>query len=306
MDLIRKVFEYFKENPIYFYVLIALLVVLVIVLIVLIARSTHSKKTKDSSNEAHAENPLPKEQSPQADISFKNTGSQTADTSPNPSEAKESNSLKQPNTATQAAQSGTAQSSASSAKTSAQIAPIQNAEAYAQKPKPAVPAGEISKRDPAEERKVVQYNAIPEKEHNAAAKNAAANEKNAADEEDTEERRATYTGKWLIRQNKNGTYYFELRASNGEKLLSSIDYTSVGGARNGIKTHKTNIQKNNILISQNKKGQFFFKLLNGSKQLLCTGETYPTKTGCENAVDSVKRFAETAVVTVAIEDENNH
>ena len=57
------------------------------------------------------------------------------------------------------------------------------------------------------------------------------------------------------------------------------------------------------VFEENKKGQFYFRLLNGSKQLLCTGETYPTKAGCESAVESVKRFAETAVVTVKEEQD---
>ena len=70
------------------------------------------------------------------------------------------------------------------------------------------------------------------------------------------------------------------------------------------KTHKNNILKDNIVISQNKKGQYFFKLLNGSKQLLCTGETYPSKAGCESAVDSVKRFAESAVIVLQKTDED--
>ena len=67
---------------------------------------------------------------------------------------------------------------------------------------------------------------------------------------------------------------------------------------------ENNILKDNIVISQNKKGQYFFKLLNGSKQLLCTGETYPSKAGCESAVDSVKRFAESAVIVLQKTDED--
>ena len=139
----------------------------------------------------------------------------------------------------------------------------------------------------------------------APAKPAKTEEKQVASPTKTEEedKRSAYTGKWVIIRNPNGSYHFELRASNGEKLLSSIDYTSLSGAKNGIKTHKANIQKDNLVTSQNKKGQFFFKLLSGSKQLLCTGETYPTKAGCESAIDSVKRFAETAVVTIQEEDE---
>lgn len=112
-----------------------------------------------------------------------------------------------------------------------------------------------------------------------------------------------YAGKWIISvssTNDEGvsTYCFELKASNGEKLLSSVDYKSINGAKNGIKTYKTNIEKDNFTIAQNKKGYFYFKLLNGSGHLLSTGETYPNKTNCENAVESVKRFAASANIVV--------
>ena len=104
-----------------------------------------------------------------------------------------------------------------------------------------------------------------------------------------------YNGKWIIssRINENGetTYWFELFANNGEKLLSSEDYTSYVGAVNGIQTHKTNIEKGNFRISLTKRGDYIYKLLNGNGQLLCLGEHYKTKHRCQNAVESVKRFA---------------
>lgn len=120
-----------------------------------------------------------------------------------------------------------------------------------------------------------------------------------------------YNGKWLIwrlltKANDSDTvteesYFFELVASNGEKLLSSEEYTSFAGAQKGIQTHKSNILKNNFRISLTKKGDYIFKLLSGKNSLLCTGENYPTKLRCENAVESTKRFAETAII-----DENVH
>lgn len=117
--------------------------------------------------------------------------------------------------------------------------------------------------------------------------------------EEEEEKKPVYAGKWVIRKNEEtGAYYFDLLASNGEKLLSSIDYTSLSGARNGIQTHKTNIAKGNFSIATSKNKQYFFKLMNGSKQLLCTGETYKVRARCESAIESVKRFAETAVIVV--------
>ena len=120
-----------------------------------------------------------------------------------------------------------------------------------------------------------------------------------------------YNGKWtiwrLVTQNSDNnqegeeTYFFELHASNGEKLLSSEEYTSFAGAQKGIQTHKANILKNNFRICLTKKGDYIFKLLNGKNSLLCTGENYPTKIRCENAIESTKRFAQTAII-----DENVH
>ena len=86
-------------------------------------------------------------------------------------------------------------------------------------------------------------------------------------------------------------FTFELFANNGEKLLSSEEYTSYIGAINGITTHKKNIESGNFRISLTKKGDYVYKLLNGNGQLLCLGEHYKNKRLCQNAVESVKRFA---------------
>ena len=86
-------------------------------------------------------------------------------------------------------------------------------------------------------------------------------------------------------------YFFELRASNGEKLFASEEYTSYNGAIKGIETHKANIANGNFRITLTKKGDYVYKLLNGNGQLLCLGEHYKNKRLCQNAVDSVKRFA---------------
>ncbi len=120
-----------------------------------------------------------------------------------------------------------------------------------------------------------------------------------------------YAGKWvichLIIEDKNGTpkeeaYFFELRASNGELLLSSEEYTSMSGAVSGIETHKANIEKDNFKITLSKKGDYIFKLLNGKRTLLCTGANYPTEQRAESAVESTKRFAKTAVLQEAVEE----
>lgn len=111
------------------------------------------------------------------------------------------------------------------------------------------------------------------------------------------------TGKWIIDaiQDDRGEtlYYFELFANNGEKLLSSEEYTTYIGAVNGIQTHKKNIASGNFRIALTKRGDYIYKLLNGNNQLLCLGEHYKTKRLCQNAVESVKRFGLNSPVLTA-------
>ena len=71
-------------------------------------------------------------------------------------------------------------------------------------------------------------------------------------------------GKWVVSKSDGGTYYFELRASNGEKMLTSGEYATLAGAKSGIDTYKKNIEK-----------------------------------GCESAVESTKRFAQTSSVEIS-------
>ncbi len=119
---------------------------------------------------------------------------------------------------------------------------------------------------------------------------------------------ARYKGKWVIcrvltdAEDSEEMFFFELHASNGEKLLSSEEYTTYQGALRGIQTHKTNILKCNIKVTLSKKGDYIFKLLSGKNMLLCMGENYPTKARCESAIESTIRFAGTAVIDENVQD----
>ncbi len=134
-------------------------------------------------------------------------------------------------------------------------------------------------------------------------------------EEDETDRIAKYSGKWVIcrvvteehsashiKNDEEESYFFELHASNGEKLLSSEEYTTYNGALRGIQTHKTNILRDNFKIALSKKGDYIFKLLSGKNLILSMGENYPTKAACESAIESAKRFAKTAVIDENIQD----
>ncbi len=129
-------------------------------------------------------------------------------------------------------------------------------------------------------------------------------------EEDEIDKIARYKGKWTIcrivtKENlseEEETFFFELHASNGEKLLASEEYTTYNGALRGIQTHKNNILNGNFRISLTKKGEYVFKLCSGKNLLLCMGEVYSTRAKCENAIESAKRFAQTAVIDENIQD----
>ena len=127
-------------------------------------------------------------------------------------------------------------------------------------------------------------------------------------DEDEIDRIARYKGKWVICrvltnvQDCAEMYFFELRASNGEKLLESEEYTTYQGTLRGIQTHKANILNGNFKISLTKKGDFIFKLLSGKNMLLCTGENYPTRARCQSAIDSTIRFASTAILDENVQD----
>ena len=127
-------------------------------------------------------------------------------------------------------------------------------------------------------------------------------------DEDETDRLARYKGKWVIcrvltdDEDYEEAYFFELHASNGEKLLESEDYTTYQGAIRGIQTHKTNILNGNIKMGMTKKGDYIFKVLSGKNMLLCRGENYPTKARCQSAIDSTIRFAATAILDENVQD----
>lgn len=165
-----------------------------------------------------------------------------------------------------------------------------------------------AEKPPVEEPKAVE----PTVAKKPTTKNTATKAKPAEKEKSVEkpvEKQKRYNGKWVIcklvtegAEENEEMYFFELRASNGEKLLSSEEYTSYNGALKGIETHKANIAKDNFRITLSKKGDYIFKLLNGKNMLLCTGANYKTRVRCEKAIESTKRFAETAVVDETVQE----
>lgn len=320
MEFIQKIIDYLKENVILAVILAAIALILIVIIIVAIVVSVKKSKKKkamqaerpadgtDSQNAAApvlpetattvqaTEETAAAEQTAEEQPAAEQLSAQETYTAPAeeniPAPEQDEETAAEPVTEESAPAEEVAETP--SENESAETAPAEQEEIADVPPAPIEQApADTQEAAPQAETENVQT------EEPAAEKKAETKKRNAAPAAETDADDKRYAGKWVIRKNEEmDTYRFELLASNGEKLLSSIDYTSVAGARGGIKTHKANIAKGNFTIAMSKNRQYFFKLLSGSKQILCTGETYKTKTRCESAIESVKRFAETAVVVV--------
>ena len=104
-------------------------------------------------------------------------------------------------------------------------------------------------------------------------------------------------GKFAVKTGKDGQFYFNLKATNGQVILSSEGYTSRAACNNGIESVKKNSQddaKFERLTSKNGKPYFNLKATNG--QVIGRSEMYESTASMENGIASVKKNAPDAPV----------
>jgi uncharacterized protein len=97
-------------------------------------------------------------------------------------------------------------------------------------------------------------------------------------------------GKYVTGISKNGDYYFNLKAGNGQTILSSEMYTTKAACTNGIESVMKNCDDDRRYerkVSTNNKPFFNLKAANG--QVIGTSEMYESDAGMENGIASVKR-----------------
>jgi len=103
-------------------------------------------------------------------------------------------------------------------------------------------------------------------------------------------------GKYEIEE-RNGSYYFLLKANNGQLLLESPAFTTEQGAKNGIDSFKKAAESGVFMIYQDKNGKFKFILRASTRaQMRYYGEGYSTRQSAENSVKSVRAFAAKAEI----------
>lgn len=98
-------------------------------------------------------------------------------------------------------------------------------------------------------------------------------------------------GKFEIKTCANGKFLFNLKAGNGEIILTSQQYKALAYAKKGIASVIKNAADNRFVIQTNKKGEFFFVLKAKNTQTIGMSEFYPTEAIAKKGIASVVKNA---------------
>lgn len=108
------------------------------------------------------------------------------------------------------------------------------------------------------------------------------------------------SGKFERSIGHDGKHRFNLKAGNGQVILTSQGYASRAGCDNGIESiRKHGVQHDFFEKKTSSDGKFYFVLKAANSQIIGTSQRYADEAGCDNGIDSVKRHAADAKVTDA-------
>ena len=92
------------------------------------------------------------------------------------------------------------------------------------------------------------------------------------------------------------SYYYNLKASNGEVLIKSEPYASKDSVLLAIEAIKRNVEVGTLSVRQDKHGLYQFVLTAKNHRVLVMSANYSTEKRAESASESFKRFAPTSPV----------
>jgi len=104
-------------------------------------------------------------------------------------------------------------------------------------------------------------------------------------------------GKFTISKRKNDEYQFNLKAGNGEIILTSEGYTTKANCQKGIESVRINSQDDSRYdrrVAVNEKDYFVLKARNGG--IIGKSQYYSSKSSMEIGINSVKTNALTAEI----------
>lgn len=105
-------------------------------------------------------------------------------------------------------------------------------------------------------------------------------------------------GKFEIKTAKNGKVHFNLKASNGQTILTSEKYESRSAAMKGIESVRKNAGNEKRFERKDAKdGSAYFVLKASNGEPIGRSEMYKTKRSMENGIASVAKNAGDAAVS---------
>ncbi len=104
-------------------------------------------------------------------------------------------------------------------------------------------------------------------------------------------------GKFVITKRTNGEFQFNLKAGNGEKILSSEGYVTKPNCKKGIESVRNNSQDDSKYVRKTStNGKAFFNLKASNGQIIGTSEMYESETARNKGIASVKSNAPNSIV----------
>ena len=104
-------------------------------------------------------------------------------------------------------------------------------------------------------------------------------------------------GKFVVTLRKDGEFQFNLKAGNGQTILSSQGYATKPSCLNGIESVRKNSQDDTKFErKESTNGKPFFNLKATNGQVIGNSEMYESAAACENGIESVKKNAPDATV----------
>lgn len=117
--------------------------------------------------------------------------------------------------------------------------------------------------------------------------------------------------KFVIRSVPSGVK-FDLKATNGQVILTSEIYSGIAACRNGVESIIKNAPVANVEnqteagwevmthpkfeMYEDKAGEYRFRLKARNGEIIGVSEGYTTKASCENGIESVKKNAPVAEI----------
>lgn len=104
-------------------------------------------------------------------------------------------------------------------------------------------------------------------------------------------------GKFEITTRKNDDFMFNLKAGNGQVILTSQGYSAKASCLNGVSSVQKNcLDDGRFDRKKSANNKHYFNLTSSNGQIIGTSEMYESAAGMENGIESVKNNAPEAKI----------